>query len=120
VLPHSIRLALLVTFFYLHAQNIECSKRGCQFQYRVTLSGACYILTVEKKVEFNKYLKLKQRFLSKLSNVRGVRYLVTACCVDEPSQHLPRGTWGEKIAVIFRTSFPQNSKVAGLIPFCFM
>jgi hypothetical protein len=89
VLPHSIRLALLVTFFCLLAQNVEYSKRGCQFQYRVTLSGACYVLTVEKKAEFNKYWKLKhRRFMLKLSNVRGMRYLVTACCVDEASHSI--------------------------------
>jgi hypothetical protein len=32
---------------------------------------------------------------------------------------LPRGSWGEKIAVIFRTPFSHNGKVAGLIPFFF-
>jgi hypothetical protein len=31
MLPHSIRLSMLVTFFFLHAQNLEYSKHGCQF-----------------------------------------------------------------------------------------
>jgi hypothetical protein len=45
-------------------------------------------------------------------------YLVTAFCVDEASHSsCPVGAGGEKIAVIFRTPFPQNGKVAGLIPF---
>ena len=55
VLPHSIRLALLVTFFCLDAQNIEYSKPGCQFQYRVTLSGACqfqYRVTLSGACQF--------------------------------------------------------------------
>jgi hypothetical protein len=55
MLPHSILLALLVTFFCLNAQDVEYSKRGCQLQYRVTLSVARYVLTVEKKVEFSKH-----------------------------------------------------------------
>jgi len=89
VFPQSIQLALLVTFFRLHAQNVVYSKRGCQFQYRVTPSGACYVPTVEKKVGFTKYLKLKlHRFMSKLSNVCDVRYLVTACSVDEASHSI--------------------------------
>ena len=119
VLPHSIRLALLVTFFCPPPQDVEYSKRGCQFQYRVTPSGACCVLTVEKNVKFNKYLKLKhQRFLSKLSNVPGVRYLVTAC-VDGASHSIYPVGPGERKLLSFSARL-SHSKVAGLIPFCFM
>ena len=117
VLPHSIRLALLVTFFRLRTQNVEYSKRGCQFQYCGTLSGAFYVLTVENKVEFNKYLKLKhQRFMSKLSNVHSVRYLVTTFCIDEAS---PPWDLGRENCCRFPHVFPPEQQSGRLNPILF-
>jgi hypothetical protein len=57
--------------------------------------------------------------MSKLSEVWPAVFSYGISCWWSKSQKFPPGGWGEKIAVIFRTLFPQNHKVAGLIPFFF-